>query len=343
VEQIALAARASIAWSQSVLMLPSELDSSFKAARCLVTGGAGFIGSNLTRTLLEYGAEVTVLDDFSTGRLEQLPVHPHLEVVEADLCRYEHLDEITSRMDYVFHLAAQVGNIKSIETPVRDAETNVVATVRLLDACRGSRIKRLVYSSSSAIFGEADRLPIDEDHAVRPASFYAVSKLTGERYVRLAAELLSIPTVSLRYFNVYGLPMEDNEYTGVISIFLRRLEHDQPLVIYGDGAQVRDFIYVDDVIQANLRAALKGRPGGVYNIGTGSGTTIRELATILMEVTSRSTPIEHADVRPGEVQRSTADISRARLELDFAPRYSVREGLTNLLTANGSLSPRGAH
>jgi UDP-glucose 4-epimerase len=324
-------------------MVPSELHSSFEAARCLVTGGAGFIGSNLTRKLLEYGAHVTVLDNFSTGRHERLSVDPHLDVVEDDLCRCEHLKELTSDMDYVFHLAAQVGNIKSIDAPVRDAETNVVGTVRLLDACRGGRIKRLVYSSSSAIFGEADRLPIDEDHALRPVSFYAVSKLTGERYVRLAAELLSLPTVSLRYFNVYGLPMEDNEYTGVMSIFLRRLERGQPLVIYGDGTQVRDFVHVDDVVQANLRAALSGHPGSVYNIGTGRGTSVRELATVLMEVTKRRTPIEHADLRPGEVQRSTADISRARRELDFTPIYNVREGLTNLLAACGPQFTRDVH
>ena len=185
--------------------------------------------------------------------------------------------------------------------------------------------------------------PIDEDHPVRPASFYALSKLTGERYARLAADLLSVPAVCLRYFNVYGLPMELNEYTGVISIFIRRLQEGQPLVIYGDGTQVRDFVYVDDVVQANLLAAIKGGAGAVYNIGTGRGTTIRELATILMELTERHTPIEHGDFRAGEVRRSTADTSRAQRELGFTPQFDMRDGLRHLLAASAPLSSPRDH
>jgi UDP-glucose 4-epimerase len=318
----------------------ADIYSSFEGSRCLVTGGAGFIGSNLTRRLLASGARVTVVDNFSTGRRDHLPASPHLEIVDADLCHFDRLDTLTGAADYVFHLAAQVGNIKSIDAPVRDAETNVLGTVRMLEACRDSRLKRFVYSSSSAIFGEADRLPIDEEHPVQPVSFYALSKLTGERYARLAAEILTIPTVCLRYFNVYGLPMELNEYTGVISIFLRRLAEQQPLVIYGDGTQVRDFIYVDDVVQANLRAAVRGRPGAVYNIGTGQSTSVRELAEILMELTARRAPIEHAGFRAGEVRRSTADIARARRELGFSPAYDMRAGLRSLLAASSMSASR---
>jgi UDP-glucose 4-epimerase len=240
-------------------------------------------------------------------------------------------------------MAAQVGNVKSIEAPVKDAETNVLGTVRLLEACRKAPIKRFIYSSSSAIFGEATALPIDEKHSLNPLSFYAVSKLTGEKYVRLAASLLSIPTVSLRYFNVYGTPMEDNEYTGVISIFLRRLEQGQPLVIYGDGTQVRDFVHVDDVVQANLRAACHGRAGAVYDIGTGQSTSVRELAELLMELTSRPVPIHHAEFRAGEVRRSRADISRAKNELDFSPIHDLREGLSQVLLSGGPLPVRSGH
>ena len=323
--------------------MPTQLQDSFAAARCLVTGGAGFIGSNLSRTLLECGADVVVLDDFSTGRRDHLPEHPRLRVVENDLSRCPNLEDFTNGVDYVFHMAAQVGNVKSIEAPVRDAETNVVGTVRLIDACRRAPIKRFVYSSSSAIFGEADRLPIEEDHPVNPLSFYALSKLTAEKYVRLAATLLSMPTVSLRYFNVYGTPMEDNEYTGVISIFLRRLEQGQPLVIYGDGAQVRDFVYVDDIVQANLRAACNGRAGSVYNIGTGRSTSIEELAELLMDLTSTRVPVHHAEFRAGEVCRSTADISRAKSELGFSPVHSLREGLSRVLLCGNSVSARSGH
>ena len=310
----------------------------FVDRRCLVTGGAGFIGSNLTRRLLDMGAHVTVVDNFSTGRRDNLPSSSRLDVVEADVHRSDALGSLVERTEYVFHLAAQVGNIKSIDAPVDDATTNVVGTVRVLEACRGRPIRRFVYSSSSAIFGEADRLPVDEDHPTRPVSFYALSKLTGERYARLAAALLSVPTVCLRYFNVYGVPAEPNEYSGVISIFLQRLTDRLPLRIYGDGQQLRDFVYVDDIVQANLCAAIAGQSGSVYNIGTGSGTTVRELANVLMELTDLRATIEELDFRPGEVRRSVADIARAQRELGYSPAFDIRAGLTRFLAASGSLS-----
>jgi UDP-glucose 4-epimerase len=319
-------------------MSSTELQSALVNARCLVTGGAGFIGSNLTDQLLQYGARVTVLDDFSTGRREHLPSHDRLEIVDTDLAQNQRLHALVEATDYVFHLAAQVGNVKSIDAPVRDAGTNIIGTVRLIEACRRASIRRMVYSSSSAIFGEAQKIPIAEDHPLRPASFYALSKLTGEHYVRLASGLLGLPAVCLRYFNVYGLPMEDSEYTGVISIFLRRLERGEPLTIYGDGQQVRDFVHVNDVVQANLRAALEGRPGEVYNIGTGEGTTILQLADILAELIGRVPVIEFADFRPGEVRRSTADIAKARAEIGFCPTYSIRLGLADVIRTLGPLA-----
>jgi UDP-glucose 4-epimerase len=317
-----------------------DLQLTFDGARCLVTGGAGFIGSNLTRELLRLGATVTVVDNFSTGRHEHLPAASGLRTIEADLARYDKLQALVESTDYVFHLAACVGNVKSIAAPGADAEANVLGTVRLIEACRGARIRRIVYSSSSAIFGEAETMPIGEDHPQRPASFYALSKMTGERYMRLAADLLGLPTVCLRYFNVYGLPMEDNEYTGVISIFLRRLERGASLTIYGDGQQVRDFVHVSDVVQANLRAAHAGRTGAVYNIGTGSGTTITSLAELLAELTSQPAAIAYDEFRPGEVRHSTADIARARAELGYAPVHSIRSGLAALLSALPSLAER---
>lgn len=279
---------------------------------------------------------MTVIDDFSTGRRINLPSSNHqLDIVESDVLRTQQLGALVERCEYVFHLAAQVGNIKSIAAPVADASVNVVGTIRLLEACRERPIQRFIYSSSSAIFGEADRLPIDEDHPVRPVSFYALSKLTGERYARLAAELLSVPAICLRYFNVYGTPVEASEYSGVINIFLQRLIDRLPLRIYGDGQQLRDYVYVDDVVQANLRAALFGRPGGVYNIGTGTGTTVRELAEVLMDLTNLQAPIEHAEFRAGEVRRSLADITRARNELGFSPGFDVRAGLSRMLASSG--------
>ncbi|MCC7008862.1 MAG: NAD-dependent epimerase/dehydratase family protein [Acidobacteria bacterium] len=313
---------------------------SLRGARCLVTGGAGFIGSNLTRALVDAGARTIVVDNFSTGRREHLPGSPLVDLMEADVATMPELEDVVAQCAFVFHLAAQVGNVKSIAAPVPDATANIVGTVRLLDACRRHRPIKVVYSSSSAIFGEAREIPIGEEHATDPASFYALSKLTGERYARLAHSLWNVPTVCLRYFNVFGLPMEHNEYTGVISIFLTRLTAGEPLAVYGDGTQVRDFVHVDDIVQANLRAALLGAPGTVCNIGTGVPTTIAELARAVMQAAGRTAPIEHRPARAGEVRRSLADITRARSVLAFEPQVTLADGLREMWRRLGAGASR---
>lgn len=311
----------------------------YRGSRCLVTGGAGFIGSNLARRLLDEGAEVVVLDDLSTGRASHLPTASGLTLIAGDLRTHAALPELVAGSDFIFHLAAQVGNVKSIERPLDDAGVNILGSVRLLDACRGTGIERLVYSSSSAIFGEATRLPVDEDHPQRPASFYALSKLTAERYALLAHALWDVPAVCLRYFNVFGLPMEDNEYTGVISIFFRRLAAGLPLTIYGDGSARRDFVHVEDVVTANLLAGIAAPPGAVYNIGSGCGATVRELAETMCAVTGRWPGIEQAPARAGEVRDSQADIGRARRELGFQPQWTLRDGLERMWTALRDAGP----
>jgi UDP-glucose 4-epimerase len=302
-------------------------DANFSGARCLVTGGAGFIGSHLVRRLLAADARVTVIDDFSTGRPENLPTDGNLTVIESDLTTFPHLETLTGSADFAFHLAAQVGNIKSLDATEQDAQANVLATVRLLRACRGTGVRRVVYSSSSAIFGEAESIPIVEDHPQAPESFYALSKLTAEKYTLLAWRHWRVPGLCLRYFNVFGLPMEDNEYTGVISIFFRRLAAGLPLRIFGDGSQVRDFVYVDDVARANMLAATVSQSGRTYNIGTGKATSIRELAETMRRTTGRLTETVYEALRPGEVRRSVADISRARAELGFEPSWDLARGL----------------
>jgi len=308
-------------------MTHEELSHHFRATRCLVTGGAGFIGSNLTRRLLACGARVTVLDNFVTGKRENLAAADSLTVVEGDLCSLPELPEIVSQSDYVFHLAAQVGNIKSIKDPEADVRTNVLGSVRLFHTCKSTAVKKVVYSSSSAIFGESAEIPIDEERPRTPESFYALSKLAGEQYALLSQSLWGLPAVCLRYFNVFGLPMENNEYTGVISIFFHRLQADEPLVIFGDGNQCRDFIYVSDVAQANLLAAKRGKPGRVYNIGSGKATTILQLAETMIELTGSDSEIVFADFRAGEVRKSLADVRRAKAELGFAPEFEIRRGL----------------
>jgi UDP-glucose 4-epimerase len=249
--------------------------------------------------------------------------------VETDLTSSPTLRRLIGDCDYVFHLAAQVGNLRSIADPVGDARNNVLGTVCLLEAARGARISKLVYSASSAGFGEARVLPIDEDHLQRPASFYALSKAVGENYVSLAADLLGIPGVCLRYFNVYGLPLAVNEYSGVINIFFDRLRAGMPLTIYGDGSQLRDFVHVRDVVQANLLAALSPARGA-FNIGTGTGTSIHELANSMAVIVGTRPNIEFAPARAGEVQRSVAAIEKARAELGYEPAYDLRKGLADV-------------
>lgn len=307
--------------------------SPFDGARCLVTGGAGFIGSNLTAELLRRGARVTVLDNFATGATGNLPQDERLHVREGDVAFEPGVADLVGDADYVFHLAAQVGNIKSIERPGPDAATNVLGTVRLLEACRGTAVRKFVYSSSSAIFGEAVTLPIDETHPVNPASFYALSKLTGERYARLAAEIWNVPAVCLRYFNVFGEPMAPNEYSGVIWTFFDRLRRRLPLTIYGDGSQVRDFVFVSDVVRANLLAGERAKPGSVYNVGTGVATSILDLARTMVAMTGVPSEIVFGDFRAGEVRRSVADIGRARAELAYEPRHDLARGLGELWQA----------
>ncbi len=227
----------------------------------LVTGGAGFIGSNLVRALLELGSKVVVVDDFSTGLREHLPRSARLTVVEADLAQFTDLEHLVRQCEFVFHLAAQVGNMRSVQDPVRDAHSNILGTVRLLAACRDTSVRKIVCSASAAAFGEAQTTPISEEHPQRPESFYALSKMSAEWYAVLASSLFKTPTVCLRYFNVFGLPFARSEYAGVIASFLECLQRDQPLVVYGDGSQYRDFIYVKDVVTANLLASQEARPG----------------------------------------------------------------------------------
>lgn len=296
----------------------------------LVTGGAGFIGSNLVRALLEQGSGVIVIDDFSTGRREHLPRSSKLTVIEGDLAQLADLERYVEQCDYVFHLAAQVGTLQATRDPLGDAHANIIATVRLLEACRGASVRKIVCSTSAAAFGEAQTTPIPEDHPQRPESFYALSKMAAERYAVLSATLLHLPTVCLRYFNVYGLPMAASEYAGVIVEFLGRLRANRPLVIHGDGLQDRDFVYVKDVVAANLLAAQRGAPGAVYNIGTGTATTVLDLARLMCDMADRRPPIEFLPRRPGEVRHSVAEIKLARADLGYEPAYDLRTGLRDL-------------
>lgn len=299
--------------------------------KVLVTGGAGFIGSAVVRRLVEAGATVTVLDDLSTGYAENLAELP-VEVQRGDIRNPVTVANCMAGCDTVFHLAASVGNVKSLADPRLDADVNVLGTVTLLEAARNAGVKCFVYSSSAATFGELVTMPIAEDHPQAPVSPYGVSKLAAEKYVLCFGGLYGIRAVCLRYFNVYGVRQRYDAYGNVIPIFADRLMQGLPLVIYGDGEQTRDFVNVRDVATANWLAAAHTQAGGVYNIGCGESITINRLAVLMQQVACRKVGVEYAPVRPSEVRHCRANIVKSRAELGFEPDRDIGGGLEEYMS-----------
>jgi len=299
-----------------------------KGKNILVTGGAGFIGSHIVdRLSLEN--KVIVLDNLSSGSLSNLEKSKdRITFVKGDIFDKALLKDIVAEVEFVFHLAANVGNIRSIEDPYFDMDVNIKGTINLLEACLNSNIKRLVYSSSGAIFGEAKYLPMDEEHPLNPESPYGVSKLAAEKYCFAFYKVHGVPTTSLRYFNVYGPRQGSSEYANVISIFLGRIKDGKPLTIFGDGKQTRDFVFVKDVVTANILAATHpAAVGETFNIATGKGCSIEELVSILNQISAKESPVIHAAPRAGEVRHSQANIEKARSMLGYNPHTDFKEGL----------------
>ncbi len=294
----------------------------------LVTGGAGFVGSHIVDRLSPTN-KVTVLDNLSSGSLSNLEESKdRITFVKGDILDKWLLRDMVAEVEFIFHLAANIGNIKSIEDPYLDMDVNVKGTVNLLEACLNSNVKRLVYSSSGAIFGEAKYLPIDEEHPLNPESPYGVSKLAAEKYCFAYWKVHGVPTASLRYFNIYGSRQGKNEYANVISIFINRIKEGKPLTVYGDGNQTRDFVFVEDIVQVNLLAATQpAAVGEIFNIGTGIGPSLKELIGILDELSGRKNPVIYTDPRAGEVKHSRANIEKARKMLGYNPKITFKEGL----------------
>jgi UDP-glucose 4-epimerase len=299
-----------------------------KGKNILVTGGAGFIGSHLVDRLSAEN-RVIVLDNLSSGSLSNLEKSKdRITFIKGDILDSALLKDIVAEVELVFHLAAHVGNIRSIEDPYLDMEVNVKGTINLLEACRSSSIKRLIYSSSAVIFGEAKYLPIDEEHPLNPQSPYAVSKLAAEKYCFAFHNVHGVPTTALRYFNVYGPRHDTSEYASVISIFLSRVKDGKPLTIFGDGKQTRDFVFVKDVVEANILAATHpATVGEIFNIGTGQENSIEQLTTIIGQISGRTSSVIYADPRRGEIRHSQANIEKARKMLGYNPETNLRDGL----------------
>jgi len=299
--------------------------------KTLVTGGAGFIGSNVVRLLVEKGHEVTVLDNLLSGYRCNLDPFPEVEFIEGDVRDVETVDQAMEGVEVVFHLAASVGNPRSIEHPIEDSEINVIGTLRVLEAARHMGVHRIVFSSSAGIFGELKTLPIREDHSVEPDSPYGASKLAAEKLCLAYGKLYDIDAICLRYFNVYGLNQRYDAYGNVIPIFAHRLLHGSPLIIFGDGEQTRDFVNVRDVAVANYQAALSNGVSGAFNIASGTRITINRLAELMCAVSGIQATIEHDPPRKGDVRHSLADISAARGAFGYESTVGLEEGLTEYM------------
>jgi UDP-glucose 4-epimerase len=292
----------------------------------LVTGGAGFIGSNIVKALVGKSFTVRVLDNLSTGYKQNIPVSENVTFVQGDIRDEPVLSKAVQGVDTIFHLAASVGNRRSLENPLMDAEINVIGTLRLLEAARKAKVKKIVFTSSAAIFGELRILPISEDHPISPDSFYGASKFAAERDCLIYGGLHGISVTCLRPFNVYGPNQRYDVYGNVIPIFGNRVLEGKKLVIYGDGEQTRDFANVHDVVQANLLAA-HAQSSGVFNLASGTQITINHLAALIQKAAGKNVGVEYAPPRLGDVRHSKGDISAARRELGFRPSVSLEDGL----------------
>lgn len=298
--------------------------------RTLVTGGAGFIGSNLVDGLLDRGHDVRVLDNFSTGdRRNLMHVAGEIEIVEGDLRSFERAITAVRGCDMVFHQGALPSVPRSVQDPLTSNDANATGTLNILLAAREMGVQRVVYASSSSCYGLTPGDVKREDMPVAPLSPYGVSKYAGEAYCRSFSEVYGLETVSLRYFNVFG-PRQNpvSEYAAVIPNFIAAALLGEPATIYGDGEQSRDFTYIDNVVAANLAAGtVPGIAGEVFNIAYGRRSTINALAEAIGAIAGTEIRIDHAPARPGEVRTSQADVTKARERLGYDAEIDLREGL----------------
>ena len=308
----------------------------------LVTGGAGFIGSHLCERLLEKG-EVVCLDNFDPyyspqakrKNIEPLIKHPDFELVEGNILDRELLGRLFADVDYVFHNAAQAGVRASVENPLKTHEVNATGTLNLLEAAADSGVRKVINASSSSVYGKVSYLPFDEDHPNVPVSPYGASKLVAEHYCRVFSELHGLETVSLRYFTVFGPRMRPDL---AINIFTGKALNNEPIEVFGDGEKTRDFTFIDNIIDANLRAIERG--SGVYNIGGGERISINELAKRIVAIVGSESKIIYSDSVKGDAEHTWSDVSKARRDIGYEPGIGLDQGLERYvewyIEANGS-------
>ena len=299
--------------------------------RFLVTGGAGFIGSHLVDALLARGHQVSVLDNFSTGHRENLEhALSKINLIEGDLRSTSDVDHAVDGCSGVFHQAAVPSVPRSMKDPITSHDVNVTGSVNLLWAAHRAGVKRLVYASSSSVYGDTPRLPKEESMQLLPKSPYAGSKLAGEVYSAAFSRAYGIETVGLRYFNVFGPRQDPNSpYAAVIPIWLARMRRDEPPQIFGDGKQSRDFTYIDNVVDANLRAMdTPGLSGDVFNVAAGERVVLLDMAHALIDAYGYSGSPQHTERRPGDIEHSWADTAAAKARIGYTTLVSWRDGLT---------------
>ena len=297
----------------------------------LVTGGAGFIGSHLAQYLLDHGNHVRILDNFATGRRSNVAaLEGDIELIEGDIQSYERVNKAVAGCEVVFHLAALPSVPRSVQDPLTSNATNVIGTLNVLLAARDQAVRRVIYASSSSVYGSGDGTsPKQEDKPTKPISPYATAKLAGEGYARSFHEVYGIDTVALRYFNVFG-PRQDprSQYAAVVPNFIDALLAGHSPIIFGDGEQSRDFTYVANVVQANVLAMdVPGVAGKVYNVACGERVTLNHLIGELRDLMGSAIKPAYAAPRPGDIKHSVADLSLARSELGYEPSVLLREGL----------------
>ena len=303
----------------------------------VVTGGAGFIGSHTVEQLLRQGCRVVVVDDFSSGKRANLAAvkdNERLAVIEADVsdglwsCLAGYVQK-HGPVQRIIHLAAQTSVVRSVESPLHDLRANYTSTMNICDFARRTGVRRLVFASSAAIYGDVETVPVQESVPAAPLSPYGLHKLASEQCLRYHAVVHNIPASVFRFFNVYGPRQDPNSpYTGVISIFINRSLQNLPLTIFGDGAQTRDFVFVGDIARMLAKAALSDRLGfSLANLGTGNGTSVTQLAKEVVRLCGSTSTISYGPARAGEIKHSLAAINQAREQLDYAPEVALAEGL----------------
>lgn len=302
-------------------------------AKILITGGAGFIGSNLAEKLVEQGQQVVVLDNLATGRLSNLKkIENQIQFIQGDICDLDFLKENFKSIDFVFHLAALPGVFFSVQSPEQCNKANIEGTLNVLLAARDNKVKRVVFASSSSVYGGAFEIN-QENQQPQPLSPYATSKITGEYYARNFYDLFGLETVCLRFFNVFGPNQNpESEYAAVIPLFINLALKNEQLIIFGDGEQSRDFTFVENVVDGMILAMNSSKVAGeVFNLACGDNITVNRLVEVIGKILHKKITPVYQDARPGDIYRSQADVNKIKTVLGFSPKVNFEDGLAKTI------------